>query len=365
MKVLHINAGEEDGGGKTYILSLLSQFNKDEITLAVFDDGPVAAEAREEGIHVHVFAQNSRYDLSILKRIVAFINDEQFDIIHTHGPRANFYASIIKDKIKAKWALTVHSDPTLDFMKSGIKGWMFTKLGIRALRKADLVFSITDAFKKKLLHLGVPEENIRVVYSGIMYDEHEAIPIERKEIGVSQGDFVIAHVARLHPVKAHEVLFDAISKVKQQDVRVLLVGDGAIRTELEEKVRELNIENKIIFLGFRTDVKHILAASDISILTSYSEGSPLVLLEAANQHIPCITTDVGNVRTLIPNEQYGWVVPVKDSDALAEAIEEAYTINKQEKLREIGDRLYGRASERFSLANLYKETIKYYQEMMK
>lgn len=71
-------------GGKTHIISLLDQFPTDEVELAVFEDGIVAREAREIGIKVHVFSQKSRYDLSILKNISRFINEEQFDIVHTH-----------------------------------------------------------------------------------------------------------------------------------------------------------------------------------------------------------------------------------------------------------------------------------------
>jgi glycosyltransferase involved in cell wall biosynthesis len=365
MKVLHINAGEEDGGGKTYITSLLSQFNKDEVALAVFNDGPVAKEAREHGVTVHVFNQTSRYDLSILKRVVSFINEEKFDLVHTHGPRANFFVSIIRNKIQAKWALTIHSDPTLDFMQRGIKGWAYTKLNMRTFNRADLLFSVSEMLKGKLLALGVPKEKIRVVNSGIEYDKERSAPIERSEIGVSKEDFVVVHVARLHPVKAHEVLFDAIKKVEKPGVKALIVGDGPIRGDLEAKVKQLDLADNIIFLGHRTDVKRILSAGDVGILTSHNEGLGLVALEAANQHIPFITTDVGDLDKLIINEQNGWIVPVKDSKALAEAMEDAYVKKTEGKLKEMGEMLYERAIQCFSLESLYKETMKYYKEVIK
>ena len=79
MRILHMNAGAEDGGGKTHIISLLDQFPTGEVELAVFEDGIVAKEARELGIKVHVFSQKSRYDLSILKNISEFINKEKFE----------------------------------------------------------------------------------------------------------------------------------------------------------------------------------------------------------------------------------------------------------------------------------------------
>lgn len=152
MRILHMNAGAEDGGGKTHIISLLDQFPTGEVELAVFEDGIVAKEARELGIKVHVFSQKSRYDLSILKNISEFINKEKFDVVHTHGPRANFYVSLMKKKIKAKWVTTIHSDPFQDFTKQGLKGWIFTKLNLKALKNIDLFFVVTNRLKKAWQH---------------------------------------------------------------------------------------------------------------------------------------------------------------------------------------------------------------------
>ena len=85
-----------------------------------------------------MFSQKSRYDLSILKNISEFINNEKFDIVHTHGPRANFYVSLMKKRITAKWVTTIHSDPFEDFTKQGLKGWIFTKLNLKAFKNIDL-----------------------------------------------------------------------------------------------------------------------------------------------------------------------------------------------------------------------------------
>ena len=102
MRILHMNAGAEDGGGKTHIISLLDQFPDGEVELAVFEDGIVAKEARELGIKVHVFSQKSRYDLSILKNISEFINKEKFDVVHTHGPEGEFLCFSNEEEIRGK-----------------------------------------------------------------------------------------------------------------------------------------------------------------------------------------------------------------------------------------------------------------------
>ncbi|WP_028401315.1 glycosyltransferase [Ectobacillus panaciterrae] len=361
MKVLHMNAGAEEGGGKTHIVSLLSQFPKQEVELAVFEEGAIAREARNLGIRVHVLSQSSRYDISILSKLIRFINTEQFDVVHTHGARANFFLSLIKSRIHAKWVTTIHSDPTLDFMKRGVKGWLFTKLNLRSFGKVDLFFAITERFKRNLTNLGIPEEKVQVIYNGINYDKEPAAPYNKKEMFGIKDSFTVVQVARLHPVKGHEVLFEALQKVKIPSLKVLLVGDGPIEAELKAKVKNLGLSDNVLFLGHRKDADKLYASSDLSLLTSYSESFPLVLLESANQHVPFIATDVGDMHKLIPDPSFGWVIPTKDSDALAKVLEEAYAKWKSGELKQMGERIYHHASAHFSLQKLYEDTYKGYE----
>ncbi|MFH4410371.1 glycosyltransferase, partial [Acinetobacter baumannii] len=79
-----------------------------------------------------------------------------------------------------------------------------------------------------------------------------------------------------------------------------------------------------MFLGFRTDSKELYASAHINLLTSYSESFPLVLLEAANQRLTSIATNVGDMKKLIVDDTYGWIVPIGDADSLANALENAY-----------------------------------------
>jgi glycosyltransferase involved in cell wall biosynthesis len=365
MKVLHINAGAEEGGGKTHIVSLLSQFSQEEVELAVFEEGAIARETRNLGIQVHVFSQSSRYDLSILSKLIRFINTQKFDIVHTHGARANFFLALIKSRIRAKWATTIHSDPTLDFMKRGIKGWVFTKLNLRSFQKVDLFFAITERFKKNLLNLGIPESKIVVIYNGIQYANEPATPYNTKEaFNIEDDNFIAIQVARLHPVKGHEILFEALKKVDIPSLKVLLVGSGDIEEELKEKVKSLGLSNTVMFLGHRNDVDKLYASSDISLLTSYSESFPLVLLESANQRVPFIATDVGDMHKLVPDASLGWVIPTHNADALAKALEEAYEKWKNGELAEMGERVYSHASSHFSLQKLYEDTYKGYEKAM-
>ena len=124
MKVLHVNAGLENGGGLSHIVNLLTEAKQEgkDFELLTLAEGPVAQTAREQGIETHVLGANSRYDLASLKKLTRFINDGDYDIVHTHGARANLFLSLIHKKIKATWCITVHSDPYLDFAGRGTGG---------------------------------------------------------------------------------------------------------------------------------------------------------------------------------------------------------------------------------------------------
>ena len=151
MKVLHLNAGNETGGGMVHILSLLNELKSESIILGLFEEGLFQQEAIKLGIQTVTFTQKNRYDLSALLSVVRFIRNNHIDIIHTHGPRANLYGYFLKKLTKVIWITTVHSDPRNDFLGRGIKGQVFAKLNICVLKKADHLLAISDRFKEMLV----------------------------------------------------------------------------------------------------------------------------------------------------------------------------------------------------------------------
>ncbi|KMY55634.1 glycosyl transferase [Bacillus sp. FJAT-27231] len=365
MKVLHFITGAETGGSRKHVITLLEQFAQDEVTLAVMQEGPFAEEARQKGIRTEVFSQSSRYDLSILKKIVQFIQKEKFDILHTHGPRANLFGIYIKKKTGIQWVTTVHSDPALDFVKSGLKGRLFTTLSMYAIRKMDAYFAVSERFKQNLVKLGIDASKIQTVYNGIHFTKETAQPIPRNELGVTDEDFVMAMVARLHPIKGHTIVFEAMKQIEEEKrPHLLLVGDGPIKDELEKEVERLQLNSHVHFLGFRSDVDQIYTASDLALLASYSESFPLALLEAANQHVPIVTTDVGGVKELVENGKTGWIVPVKSTAGYTEALRKAIECKDAGELTEMGDKLYHFASQHFSLEKLKKATKDLYTQLI-
>ncbi|MCQ6276839.1 glycosyltransferase [Bacillus sp. V3B] len=366
MKVLHLNAGNETGGGMVHILSLLK--NNKNMILGLFEEGPMLQQAVSKGIEVQLFHQKSKFDFTIIKKVCDFIDKNGIDIFHTHGPRANLYGYFIKRKRPdCKWVTTVHSNPYHDFLKKGISGSVLTKLHLWALKKPDHYFAISTRFQELLSREGIMKDQITTIFNGIDFSTECSFQITRADLALNKDDFVVMMIARLTPVKGHTVALQALEKIvaEHRQVKLLLVGDGFLEEEMKQLTKNLRLEKHVSFLGFRNDVPSLLKIVDLNLLTSYSESFPLVLLEAAREKKAVITTDVGGVRDLIPSEDYGWIVPVKDIESLVEALEEAIKLKEKGELAQKGIRLYNRASKKFTLESFQKSVFDTYKALLK
>ncbi|WP_099354856.1 glycosyltransferase family 4 protein [Fredinandcohnia onubensis] len=366
MKVLHLNAGAETGGGMVHILSLLNQFNRDEFTLGVFEKGEMSRRAQELGIDVEFFLQKSRFDLSFFKNLIDYIKRNDIDIVHTHGPRANLYAFILKDFTKCKWVTTIHSDPRDDFLNSGVKGSLFTRLHFLSFKRFDHFFAISNRFKQMLISFGVEAEKITTIYNGIDFTVPTVSAISRRELRLDDNDFVVIMIARLHPVKGHAIAFKAIENIKKEYpfIKLLLVGDGPMKKELENLANYFEIKKNVLFLGHQENIHGLLAVSDVKILTSFSESFPLVILEAARAKIPVISTDVGGVKDLISDSSLGKVIPVDDAESLINALKEYIKLKNKGELKVLGENLNKKASNLYSLENFSDSIYEEYRQIL-
>ncbi len=146
----------------------------------------------------------------------------------------------------------------------------------------------------------------------------------RQDLGVPPGSFMLTMVAEFAPVKRHAHLFDALARVQDPNVVLVLVGDGPLESTLREKAVALGLSGRIRWAGYRRDVPALLAASDALVLCSEREGLNRSVLEAMSSGRPVIGTDTRGIADAITPDS-GWVAEKNDPAALAAAIEEAAT----------------------------------------
>ncbi|WP_075617259.1 glycosyltransferase family 4 protein [Paenisporosarcina indica] len=361
MTILHLISGGETGGSKNHLITLLQQFSKEEVVLGVLQEGQLSNEARKAGIQTVVFNQTSRYDFSFLKKLSSFIQKNHIHIVHTHGPRANFFTYLLKNFVMFRWFTTIHSDPTKDFIKGGIKGKIFTSLNMRVIKKIDHFFAVSHRFGEMLEGFGIKSDKISIIYNGISFAEPVGLPVTREQLGLNKDAFVVTMVARYHPIKNHPLAFDAVNKLRDEGIPIQLyaIGDGPERNHLEK----LSDDRDYIHLaGFRQDIHECLKVSDSLLLTSDSESFPLVLLEAARAKIPVVTTDVGGVSALLPSQEFGYIAPTGDVEKVANYLRKLYESKLSGDIESMGEKLYQHAKHNFSLEQLEQATRNAYRK---
>jgi glycosyltransferase involved in cell wall biosynthesis len=203
---------------------------------------------------------------------------------------------------------------------------------------------------------------IEIIENGIDIDRYSARADRnalRQRLGLSADRQYVGVIARFHPVKDHAMLVRAFAQVaiERPAVDLLLVGDGVLRTDLERQVQELGIQERVRFLGVRSDVPDILAAIDVFALTSLSEAASLTLMEAMATGLPVVVTAVGGNPDIVRDGCEGLLVPRGDAAATARAL--GQLLDDPASARAMGQAGRERATQRYQL----QQTIDRYWDL--
>ncbi len=369
IKVLHLISGGDVGGAKTHVLSLTKELQKHiKVKIICFIEGEFYEDAKAMGIDIEVLEQKKRYDLSVINDLRKIIEDEGYDLVHSHGARANFICRFLKGKLRIPFVTTIHSDFMLDFKGNLYKHLIYTNLNVFALKKFDYYIAVSDDFKNMLMGRGFPEKKIFTVYNGLDFEERVSC-MDRSDflnkVGLSHlnDSLLVGILARLHPVKGHTVLIKAAANVLKvhKNVDFLLAGDGEEKGNLMNLANTLGISHKIHFIGFVNNYD-ILNCIDINVLTSYSESFPYVLLEGAKLKKPTIASEVGGIPMLIKNEENGLLFQSGDSEELSRDLIKLVESSSLRKV--LGEKLFEHSCNKYSLVNLAKKHLEIYTNVI-
>jgi len=335
VKICQVLAGNEDGGLEKHTIELSYELQKNGIDVTVIAHQDFEDDFK--GIDfIPLDLSKSRNNIYILWKLLKSIKDISPDIVHTQANKATAMVSKIKPFLSSKLVATLHSQ----------------KRNIKAYENFDYIIGVSH---RVLASIDNPSK--RVIYNGIdipkvIYDE-----LFWDRFGISKESFVISAIGRLESVKNFPMLIESISELP---VELVIVGDGSKRDELEEMVKRLNISSKVHFLGFREDVNDILYHSRLSVISSDREGFSYVMAEALLLEKPIISTDVGDMKKILPQE---YVVPVGDVDAMKNTI--LKFLNKYDESLEEFRGSFEFAKDKFTLSNMTKETIDVYKRVLR
>jgi len=363
IRVAHIVYGLKLAGAEKliwYITSRPDRSRYESVVATLSMGGPMEEMLRDSGVPVCFMAKRHRYDVSVLLRLVRFLRREQIDVVHTH---------LFGGDVWGRTAAAIARVPLIVSSLHAVDLWLtpFERACERwTACFAHRLIAVSDEVKKFYVsRIGIPEKKLSVVYNGIDC-AHLPAAIDRQqkfgELGILGGAPLVAVACRLEAQKELSTWLRAARLIARKipGIQFVIMGEGSQQQELEELSRNLEISERVHFLGLRADVAEIFSASDLVMFSSRFEGLSLALLEAMASGKAVIATDIGENRAVIAHGRNGVLVNPGDADALAGA---AIRLLSDERERErLGEAARRTVRDRFTIERWVGEILAIYEE---
>ena len=311
--ILHISRTMDIGGAERIVYQLSSDLKDEFDSVHVASTGGLwESKLAAQGIQHHkILDIDSKNPVTVLKLLFSIhqiIKQKGITIVHTHHRMAAFYIRLLK-LVHPK---LIHVYTAHNVFKDKLPLYGF------ALKNAKSV-AVGEAVNKNLKEdVGITDS--RVIYNGVVLKETD----EQVDEIISYDGIKLGCIARLSEQKGLTYLLDAMSLLTIKDIRLFIVGEGELREELENKVKELDLQDSVIFLGYRKDIAECINSFDFCVLPSVFEGFGLVAIEAFMNSKTIVATDIPGLNEVVTNKN-GVLVPAKDPAALASAIDKLAT----------------------------------------
>ena len=314
--VLHLAAPADFGGLESVVLALTrGQLDAGQhVTVASFinpdrTSHPFVAALEAADIPARTLRVPPRGYLEERRTVRELISELRPDIVHTHGYRSDVVDSGVARGMGVATVTTVHG-----FTRGAGRGKVYEWIQRRWFRRFDAVVVVSSPLRGELIEAGVPEERVHVVRNAW---RAARAPLSRAQartaLGLDPDAPVVGWVGRLSTEKGPDVMVEALAVCDAQGVTLSVIGAGPMEPELRALAAERRVEDRIRWHGIVPDAGRYLAAFDALLMTSWTEGTPIVLLEAMSAGVPVVTTAVGGVPDVV-SEREAVLVPAGDAD---------------------------------------------------
>lgn len=373
MRVVHIIKVVRIAGAEQHLLTLLEGLRANHIDaqllLLVEPSNPMenyvqAAGARAIPVQRRVIG--SHLDMSLHYRLWKTLKELKPDIVHTHLLHGDLFGIPAARAASVPVVITSrHNDnafrhrPPIRQMNRTL--WQMVDAGV----------AISQALTRFCVEVeGAPADRMHTIYYGLdpdrwLVDVKGARVVLRRELGMGKHDLLVGIACRLIEQKGVAYGLRAFDRVAEQfpDTHLVVAGDGPLCDALENQARWMVANERVHFLGWRSDVPFLLAALDILLVPSLWEGFGLVLLEAMAQAIPVIASDVSALPEIVVHAETGLLVPPRDVNALADAL--ALLLDDKALRRHLGLMGQDRLEQCFAASRMIGETIALYEQLLR
>jgi glycosyltransferase involved in cell wall biosynthesis len=379
IRVVYIIGSLLVGGTERQLVELIKGLDKSRFAPSVccmFTRGPLQKEFKEMGVEVKFFNfvgaggnfinfRSLIHNAQSFLNLVVYLRRLKPVILHSNLKLNNLFGATAAKLVGVPHIIVGYRNLVDETEKYPVLAWWEKRIN----SLADVIVVNSQAVKQAILQRLNPNiKKIRVIYNGVDVARFKAQNHTQVMIGdlcLPAKEHIIVVVANLIPYKGHEDIIKAVSLVykKNPNIKCLLIGrDDGFGVYLRDLVRELNLQDVIVFTGALCNIPGILVFTDIQVLASHQEGFSNVILEGMAAGIPQVVTDVGGNGEAVIDGKTGFVIPPKNPDALTEAI---LKLLEDKELREQMGRLsLIRAKEHFSIDRMVSQTQKIYEELI-
>lgn len=379
-KIIRIIARLNVGGPAIHVILLTTSLDRNRfVSLLVSGvespgEGNMLALADTKGVAPVIYPRLGRElnlfgDIITLWSLYRLFRREKPDIVHTHTAKAGAVGRL------AAWLagvpVIVHTfhGHVLNGYFGSIKTGFFRWLERFLAKRTNAIIAVSEQCRNDLINYRISRpDHIRFIPLGLELNRFrqrdEAIRKSiRQEWGIPLEAFTVGVIARLVPIKRHVDLFHAIPTVLERypDAYFAIVGDGELRTELDALAKNLKIENRIVFTGFRVDQPSVYQALDLTALTSANEGLPVSIIESLASGTPVVATRVGGVPELIQDGVNGYLAEPGNPESIAQALLKA--ISNPEHTSVLGRKAQDETIKKYSIERLVGDMESLYDEL--
>lgn len=309
-------------------------------------------------------------DVKAARELYRLMKAGGYDIVHTHMSKTALLGGLVARFAGVPVVVnTAHNFGVLAFRNPIIRGlfWIYDKVLFRLAM--DAVVTVSERVRDSVVQCRlIPAVKVRVIRNAldpVPLREQVGAPGEiRQALGLEGKDLLVLTVARLVWFKGLNTLLDATRHVLGEisNMRLVVVGGGPLRSDLERQAQDLGIRKSVLFLGERNDVASLLAASDLFVLSSVSEGMPISILEAMALSKPVVATSVGGIPELVVEGKTGLLVPPGDSLRFGEAM--IRLLGDSSFRKKAGQAGRERLESEFDVASMVASTDALYRELI-
>ncbi len=327
--------------------------------------GNLKEHFEEKGIRCVDFPIRTKNELSpkvflALPKIIRFVKEEKFDLIHAHTRVTEVLACLVSKMTKVPYLTTAHG-----FYKRRLTRRLFGCWGLRVIAISPLVAEELEKTHK------VKRSDIRIVQNAVDIEDFEKRLLRqdprvvRETYGIFQDAKVIGSISRLVRDKGHEYLIEAVRDLKKTipNIFLLIIGDGRERKRLESLIKKSGLEKEARIIQSQPDIAPLLSAMDIfAHPATYREGFGLSMVEAMVAKKPVLATNIWAINTIIRNRVNGFLVEPKKKEELRQALE--FIIRNTALTASITQNAYDIATQLYSIDRMVSEIETVYQEVI-